>query len=158
MPASRQSPGSRPLATNRKALRDYQVLERLEAGLVLTGTETKSVRAGGTNLTGAFARIAGGRVTLCGAHIAPYESGNRFNHEPGRPRTLLLHRQQIERLAGQIAQKGLTLVPLSVYFRKRWAKVELGLCRGRREADKREAVRRRLADQEARRAMARDGR
>jgi SsrA-binding protein len=147
--------GSGRIATNRKALRDYQVLVRLEAGLVLLGTEVKSVRAGNVNLTGGFARLENGQATLCDVHIAPYECGNRFNHDPTRPRRLLMGRKEIDRLAGQLAQQGLTLVPLSLYFTKRWAKVELGLCRGRLDRDKREVLRRKTADEEARRAMAR---
>ena len=147
--------GSGRIATNRKALHDYQVLERFEAGLVLLGTEVKSVRAGNVNLTGGFARLENGQAVLCDVHIAPYECGNRFNHDPTRPRPLLMGRKEIHRLAGQLVQQGLTLVPLSLYFTKRWAKVELGLCRGRLDRDKREVLRRKTADEEARRAMAR---
>jgi SsrA-binding protein len=152
--AATEKQGSGKLATNRKAFRDYVVLDRIEAGIALSGTEIKSVRAGNVNLTGGFARIDDGRLTLCDVHIAPYECGNRFNHDPTRPRELLLHRKEIFRLAGQLAQKGFTLVPLSMYLRKRWAKVELGVCRGRQDPDKRDRVRRKDADREAQRAMA----
>lgn len=145
-------------ATNRKALRDFFVIDRIEAGLELLGTEVKSLRAGNVNLTGGFAKVEeGGDATLYDVHIAPYECGNRFNHDPTRPRRLLLSRKELDRLHGQIAQKGYTLVPLRLYFRKRWAKVELGLCKGKQDADKRETIRRREGDREARQAMARRG-
>ena len=152
-PPARKDSGR--LATNRKALRDYFVLERIEAGLELTGPEVKSVRAGGANLTGGYARIDEGDATLLDVHIAPYAWGNRFNPDPARPRRLLLHAKEISRLEGHLAQKGLTLVPLSVYLHKRWIKVELGLCRGRQDPDKREHLRQKTAEQEARRAIAR---
>jgi len=143
-------------ATNRKALHDFFVVDRIEAGIELQGTEVKSVRAANVTLTGGFAKIEeSGRMVLYAVHIAPYECGNQFNHEPTRPRTLLLHRKEIERLKGQIAQKGYTLVPLKLYFRKRWAKVELGLCKGKQDDDKRDSLRRKDADREARRAVSR---
>jgi SsrA-binding protein len=143
-------------ATNRKAFHDFFVVDRIEAGIELQGTEVKSVRAANVTLTGGFAKIEeSGRMVLYAVHIAPYECGNQFNHEPTRPRTLLLHRKEIERLKGQIAQKGYTLVPLKLYFRKRWAKVELGLCKGKQDDDKRESLRRKDADREARRAVSR---
>lgn len=145
------------VATNRKALHEYFVVERLEAGIELLGTEVKSVRAGNVTLTGGFAAVDDGDVILRDVYIAPYECGNRFNHEPTRPRRLLLSRREIDRLESKIAQKGFTLVPLSMYFRKRWAKIELGLCRGKQDADKRESLRRKDADKETRRAMARVG-
>lgn len=142
-------------ANNRKALRDYTVLDRIEVGIVLLGTEVKSVRAGNVNLTGGFARIEEGHLRLFDVHIAPYECGNRFNHDPARPRELLLHRREMDRIEGRIAQKGFALVPLKMYFRKRWAKVEIGICRGKQDEDKRETLKRKDADLEARRAMAR---
>ncbi|MEI8351502.1 MAG: SsrA-binding protein SmpB [bacterium] len=143
-------------ATNRKAFHDFFVVDRIEAGIELQGTEVKSVRAANVTLTGGFAKIEeSGRMVLYAVHIAPYECGNQFNHEPTRPRTLLLHRKEIERLKGQIAQKGYTLVPLKLYFRKRWAKVELGLCKGKQDDDKRDSLRRKDADREARRAVSR---
>ncbi len=145
----------RSLATNRKALRDYAVIERMEAGVVLTGTEIKSVREGRITLTGGFARLEGARARLYGVHIAPYEAGNRFNPDPDRPRELLLHRKEMVRLAGLLARQGFTLVPLSAHIRGKWAKIELGLCRGRQDPDKREVIRRREADQAARRAITR---
>ena len=143
-------------ATNRKAFHDFFVVDRIEAGIELQGTEVKSVRSANVTLTGGFAKIEeSGRLVLYAVHIAPYECGNQFNHEPTRPRTLLLHRKEIERLKGQIAQKGYTLVPLKLYFRKRWAKVELGLCKGKQHDDKRDTLRRKDAEREARRAVSR---
>jgi len=142
--------------TNRKALHDFFVVDRIEAGIELVGTEVKSVREGQVTLTGGYADIdPAGRLVLRDVHIAPYTFGNQFNHEPTRPRTLLLHRKEIDKLRGQIAQQGYTLVPLKLYFRKRWAKVELGLCKGKQDEDKRHTLRRKEADREARRAIAR---
>jgi SsrA-binding protein len=155
MAASDDSKRGEKVATNRKALHDYFVLDHLEAGIELQGTEVKSARACNVNLTGGFVKIEKGRMMLYGVHIAPYECGNQFNHEPTRPRQLLLHRREIARLDAKLAQKGLTLVPLSMYFGKRWAKVELGLCKGKQDADKRETVRRKEADREAQKAIAR---
>lgn len=143
------------VATNRKALHEYFVLDRIEAGLELRGTEVKSVREGHVTLTGGFAMLDGRQMVLRDVYIAPYECGNRFNHEPTRERRLLLSRKEIDRLASKIAQKGFTLIPLSMYFRKRWAKVEIGLCRGKQDMDKRETLKRKDADKETRRAMAR---
>lgn len=143
------------VATNRKALHDYFVLDRVEAGVELRGTEVKSVRSGNVNLTGGFVKIEQGRMVLLGVHIAPYECGNRHNHDPLRPRQLLLHRREISRLAGKLATKGLTLIPLCMYFGRRWAKVELGVCKGKQDFDKRETIRRKEADREAQRAIER---
>jgi SsrA-binding protein len=155
MAAARNSQRQDRAATNRKALHDYFVVSRIEAGVELAGTEVKSIRAGTVNLTGGYALVEGGRVVLYDVHIAPYVCGNRFNHDPTRPRRLLLHRREIHRLTGQMAQKGHALIPLKMYFRGRWAKVELGLCKGKQDADRREALRRKDADREARKAMAR---
>lgn len=155
MASSHDSRGGGKVATNRKALHDYFVLDRIEAGIELLGTEVKSVRAGTVNLTGGFAKVENGRATLLGVHIAPYECGNRFNHDPVRPRQLLLHRKEITRLESKLAQQGHALVPLKMFFSGRWAKVELGICRGKQDADKRETLRRKEADREARRAMER---
>ena len=143
------------LANNRRARRDYFVDETFETGIELRGTEVKSMRAGQFSLTGAFARVEEGDVILHHMTISPYEHGNRFNHEPERPRRLLLHAAQIRHLAVQTDQKGHALVPLSVYLKRGLVKVELGVCRGKRQADKRETMRRKTADMEARRAMAR---
>jgi SsrA-binding protein len=155
MAAARDSKRQDKAATNRKALHDYFVVSRIETGIELVGTEVKSVRAGTVNLTGGYALIENGRMVLHDVHIAPYECGNRFNHSPTRPRNLLLHRREIHRLAGQMAQKGHALIPLKMYFSGRWAKVELGVCKGKQDADKRETLRRKDADREARKAIAR---
>ena len=143
------------IATNRKALHDYEILERLEAGLVLTGTEIKSIRAGRANLREAYARPEGGELWLVGAHIAQYPQGGIYNHEPTRPRKLLLHGDQIGRLSGAVAQKGLTVVPLRLYIRNHVAKVELGVARGRRQYDKRKVIARRDAEREMQQALRR---
>jgi SsrA-binding protein len=144
----------RKIASNRRAMRDYTVLERFEAGIELWGTEVKSLRAGQVGMSGSFARVENGEVCLFGLNIPPYEHGNRFNHDPDRPRRLLLHRREINRLQAQSEQKGHALVPLGVYFKKGLVKVELGVCRGKAQYDKRETLRRRTADREAERAMA----
>jgi SsrA-binding protein len=146
---------NRKLAVNRKARHDYTVLETLEAGLALQGTEVKSVRNGKTALAGAFVRIHAGEASLHGAHIPPYEAGNRFNHEPTRVRRLLLHKREIQRLAVLADQKGQTLVPLSLYLKRGHVKMELAVCRGKRHADRRDDLKRREADREAARATRR---
>lgn len=150
-PARKNQP---KVATNRKALRDYFVLNRVESGIALRGTEVKSIRAGHINLVGGYAKIEGGEIVLHGVNITPYEYGNQFNHVADRPRRLLLHRREIDRFAGQIAQKGHTLIPLNCYLKRGRVKIELGLCRGRQDPDKREQLRRQDADREARRVMA----
>ncbi len=148
--------GSRKtLATNRKAFRDYFVEERIEAGLELTGTEVKSLRAGDVNLAGAFARVVDQQAVIFGMHIKPYAFGNQFNHDPERPRRLLLHRREIRMLRVKLEQKGLAVVPLSIYFRRGKAKLELGLCRGKQKADKRQDDKTRTANREMQRAMRR---
>jgi SsrA-binding protein len=143
------------LAVNRKARHDYTVLERLEAGIELRGTEVKSIRAGSTSLTGGFIRVENGEAFLCGINVPPYEHGNRFNHAPDRPRRLLLHAREIHQLQVHLEQKGNALVPLALYLKRGKVKLELGICRGKRAPDKRETLRRRTADREAERAMAR---
>lgn len=146
----------RRVATNRKARYDYHVLDSFEAGIELRGTEVKAVRDGQINLAGGYAAIRDGQIMLHSVNIAPYQFGNQFNHDPLRPRRLLLHRKEIDRLAGHLARKGSTLVPLSCYFSRRGKiKIELGLCRGKQDPDKREALRRKMSDDEARRAMSR---
>lgn len=112
--------------------------ETYEAGLSLTGTEVKSVRKGSLNLKDAYCRIENGQLLVCGMHISPYEQGNIFNRNPYRERRLLMHKKEILRLFGLVGQKGYTLIPLSVYFRGKWAKIEIGLCRGKKLYDKRE--------------------
>ena len=143
----------RPVTVNRRAYHDYDILETVEAGLVLKGTEIKSVRDGRVNIQQAFARADGGEMWLHNAHIAHYPQGNIHNHEPTRARKLLLHRGQIRELADAAAQKGLTLVPLRVYIKDHVAKVALGLARGRRQYDKRKAILDRDQDREIGRAM-----
>lgn len=141
------------IVTNRKARRDYEVLDTLEAGIALQGTEVKSVRAGQINMGDAYAAIEGGEAWLLQMHINPYDQANQFNHDPLRKRKLLLHKRQIQRLLGKVQEKGLTLVPLSVYLLDNRVKVELGVCRGKRTFDKREDVARRAAKREMERAV-----
>ncbi len=138
---------------NRKAYHDYDIGETVEAGIVLTGTEIKSIRGGGVNLRDAYAHPEGGELWLFNAHIAPYQGGNRYNHEPKRRRKLLLHRSQIDELSGEVMRKGFTLVPLRLYLKNGIAKVELGLARGRKLYDKRQAIALRDAEREMERAL-----
>ena len=147
--------GRRVVASNRKARHDYTILDTYEAGLALTGTEVKSLRAGRASLADAFAQESGGQIYLHGLHIPEYAMGTWTNHEPRRVRKLLMHRGEIDRLVGKLRESGLTLVPLSLYFSDGWAKVELALARGKRSYDKREALARRDADREIQRAMGR---
>jgi SsrA-binding protein len=139
------------IADNRRARHDYELLERFEAGIVLTGTEVKSLRDGRATLGQAYADVRDGEAWLQGAEIAVYDQGNRANHDPTRPRKLLLHRREIDRLYGQVREKGLTLVPTRLYFKDGRVKVELALARGRNTVDKRRA----LADRDARRQIER---
>ncbi|HXG45383.1 MAG TPA: SsrA-binding protein SmpB [Gemmatimonadales bacterium] len=154
----RGSDGKHSIARNPKATHDFHILETWEAGLVLTGTEVKSLRAGKASIKEGFARVAGGEVWLEGVNITPYEQGNRYNHDPVRRRKLLLHKREIRRLIGAVEHQGLTLVPLELYFKHGVAKVTLGLARGKKLHDKREAAKRRLADREMARALSRRGR
>jgi SsrA-binding protein len=140
------------ITLNRRARHEYAVEETLEAGIVLTGTEIKSIRAGRVNLSDAYARIDHGEAWLIGAHIAPYEQGNRYNHEPMRTRKLLLHKDQIAELIGRTQAKGQTLVPLRLYIRDGRAKLELGLARGKKVHDKRRAI----AERDRRRELERE--
>lgn len=150
--------GSRKVvARNRKARHQYEVLDTLEAGLVLVGTEVKSIRAGNVAFRDAHARAISGEMWLHNFHIAPYEAANRWNHDEARPRKLLLRRDQIRRIASRSEEKGLTIVPLDLYFRGGRAKITLGLCRGKRHRDRREELKRRTMNREAERAM-KDGR
>jgi SsrA-binding protein len=141
------------IGTNRKARRDYEVLETIEAGLVLTGTEVKSLRARRVNMGDAYATFEDGGFFLVHLHISPYEQGNRVNHDPLRRRKLLLHRRQIEKLRGRIETRGLTIVPLELYFSGPYAKVLLALARGRNYADRRQDLAKREADREIRRRV-----
>ena len=147
--------GTKLIADNRRARRDYQLLERVEAGLVLTGTEVKSARAGKVQLGQAYADIRGGEAWLVGASIAEYEQGGRFGHEPDRERKLLLHRSEIDSLYGKVREKGLTLVPTRMYFKDGRVKVELALARGRERVDKRRVIAERDAQRQIERALKR---
>jgi len=149
-----QAPVIRHVARNRRARHDYDILEVYECGIALKGAEVKSLRLGQASLQDAYARIDDGELWLLGAHLAPYEYASGFGRfEPVRPRKLLLHRKQIDEIAGRVAQKSLTLVPLSIYFKDGRAKVELALARGRRLYDKRHAIAERDATREAQRAI-----
>jgi SsrA-binding protein len=146
--------GEKVVATNRKAFHDYHIEEKLEAGIVLRGTEVKSLREGLVNLRDSYASVDRGEVILHNCHINPYSHGNILNHEPLRPRKLLLHQKEINQLIGKTQQKGLTLIPLRIYFSPRGhAKVELALARGKKQYDRREAIRAREAGREVERAM-----
>jgi SsrA-binding protein len=146
--------GVKQVAGNRRARYDYEVLEVLEAGLALVGTEVKSVREGKIQLKDSYAKVDAGELWLVGVHIAPYAQADGFGgHDPERPRKLLLHRDEIDELASRTAREGLTVVPLSVYFKEGRAKVELALARGRRRHDKRHAIAERDANREAARAL-----
>lgn len=128
------------VANNKKAYHDYFVDEKFEAGLALHGTEVKSLRLGQCSIKEAFIRIENGEVWIYGMHISPYEKGNIFNKDPLRPKKLLLHRKEIDKLLGKIKEKGFTIVPLEVYFKDGRAKIEIGLCRGKKNYDKREDI------------------
>lgn len=145
--------GEKLVVQNRRARHDYQVLDTFEAGIELRGTEVKSLRAGHMTLKDSYADIQHGEMFLVGAHINPYEQGNIYNHDPERDRKLLMHKREIERLGSQVAEKGLTLIPLRVYFKNGRAKVELGLCRGKQTHDKRTSIRERDAKREMDRAI-----
>ncbi len=151
-PKSRKE-AQRSLAQNRRALHDYHILERVEAGVELTGTEVKSARSGKVQLKDAYVSFDGSQAWLVGAHISAYSHGNRENHPPERPRRLLLKRREIERLFGRTQLKGLTVIPLSVYLKGNWIKLELGLAQGKKLYDKREAEKRRTLDREMEEAV-----
>lgn len=140
---------------NRKARHDYEILETIEAGMALRGTEVKSLRSGKASIDDAFARIKNGEVWLINADIPIYPQAGNMNHPPKRPRKLLLHRREIERLASKLHERGMTLVPLRIYFKRGYAKVELALARGKRQYDKREVLRKKEAEREIRRAVGR---
>jgi len=138
---------------NRKARHDYIIEDTVEAGIALIGTEVKSLRMGRASLQDAYAEVSGGEIILRNAHIDQYQPASRFNHDPLRPRRLLLHKAEIRRLAAKVSERGYTLVPLSIYFREGKAKVDLALARGRKSYDKREAIRERDVRREVERAM-----
>jgi len=144
---------AKTIVTNRKAYHDYFIEEKFEAGIMLQGTEVKSIREGRVNLQDSYASVKGGEAFLHHCHISPYSHGNRENHEPTRARKLLLHRSEIDKLAGKVQEKGLTLVPTKMYLKKGRIKVELAVARGKKLYDKRETERRREADREARKMM-----
>jgi len=145
--------GSGVITVNRKARHDYRIQESLEVGIVLKGSEIKSIRAGKVNLSDAYARPENGELWLYNSHIASYDAASYNTHEPIRPRKLLLHRKEINSLASKVVQKGLTLVPLKLYIKHGVAKVELGVAKGKKVYDKREAIARRDADREVERAL-----
>ena len=143
----------RIVTSNRRALHEYFILQSIEAGIALTGTEIKSIREGRISITEAYARIADGELWLMGAHISPYSHGSYFNHDPDRPRRLLVHKSQIRELKAQVEQKGMTIIPLRIALRKGRAKVDLGVARGKKLWDKRSASAERDANREIARAM-----
>lgn len=141
------------IAQNRKARYEYTILETVEAGIVLKGTEIKSIRAGRINLKDGYASIRDGEIWLYNVHISPFEQGNQFNHDPVRPRKLLMKKKQIDSLFGEVKQGGNTLVPLKVYIKNGFAKVLIGLAKGKKQYDKRETIKRREQDRQMRRAI-----
>ncbi len=147
--------GQKTVATNRRARFDYEILERMEAGIVLTGSEVKSLRAGRASLTESYARVRDGEVWLENLHIPPYEQGEKRGYDPKRMRKLLLKRAQIERLIGKTAERGLSLVPIRLYFSHGLAKVEIGLAKGKRQFEKRQAIAEREMRREAERSLGR---
>ena len=146
---SPKAQGVKQVASNRKAIHDYFVLERFEAGIELAGTEVKSIRQGTLNLKDAYCTVKDGELFLRGMHISPYEKGNIFNRDPVRPRRLLMHKREIVKLHARVQQEGVALIPLSVYFKDGRVKIELGLCKGKKLYDKRESA----AKREAQRTM-----
>src|SRR5437588_12944311 len=145
--------GEKLIVDNRRARHDYQLSDRVEAGVVLTGTEVKSLRDGRASLQQAYAEVRDGEAWLVGAHISVYEQGNRENHDPDRDRKLLLHRRELESLSGKVRERGLTLVPTKLYFRNGRAKVELALARGKEQRDKRRDIAKREAQRDMERAL-----
>ena len=151
--AAKTNDGEKLIASNKKAYHDYFVLQKLEAGMELTGTEVKSLRDGKANLKDSYVIVKADEAFLLGAHISPYSHGNLQNHDPERTRRLLLHKREIEKLRVQIVEKGLTIVPLRLYFKGSRVKVEIAVVRGKKQYDKRETEKRREADREAAAAM-----
>jgi SsrA-binding protein len=156
--SSKDKSKDRRKVLNREAFRDYEILEKFEAGIELRGTEVKSVRAGSVSLKGSFARVISGELFVINMNISPYEQGNIHNHEPTRQRRLLVHKREILKLQAAVEQKGHSIVPLSVYFKGSRVKLELGVGRGKTMHDKRETIKRKAADREAARAVARSTR
>ena len=150
--------GTKIVAQNKKAFHDYFIEEKLEAGIVLTGTEVKSIRAGKVNLRDSYAAVEGGELFLHGVHISPYEQGNINNHDPLRTRKLLVHAREIQRLFGKAQMAGYTLVPTKLYFKDGRVKVEIGLAKGKAQYDKRQTLAKKDAEREMERALRRGGR
>ena len=148
-----QNSGIKVIYNNKRANFDYELLDRYEAGLVLTGTEIKSIRANQVNLRRSYVQCSGGELWVFDAHISPYEHGNRDNHEPTRPRKLLLHRREINKIIDEMAQKSLTVVPTHMYLKNGRAKVEIALARGKRKADKRSDLAKKDANRQVERAL-----
>ncbi len=140
--------GFKTISDNRKAFHEYHIMERFEAGIVLSGTEVKSLRAGRVNLNDSYANVKNGELYLLGVHISPYEQGNRFNLDPIRDRKLLMHKREINKLYGQVKQEGLTLVPTKLYFKDGRVKVEIALAKGKKDYDKRQTQIKKTADRE----------
>ena len=153
----RDDEGVKPICRNKRAFHEYEIGDKLECGIVLTGTEVKSLRDGHAALDDAYAKLEDGEIWLIGSDIPEYAMGNRMNHKPRRARKLLLHRREINRFAGKATQKGFTLVPLRLYFKNGRAKVELAICRGKQEHDKRQSKKKAEAQREIRRAMTQRG-
>ena len=147
-----EAAGRKLITSNRRALHDYEILETVEAGIVLVGPEVKSLREGRANLSDSYAVLRRGEAFLVNAHVSPYDKAGRDNPEPRRERKLLMHRAELSRLGPKLAERGFTLVPLSLYFKAGRAKVELGLARGKKQYDKREALKKREQDREIERA------
>ena len=155
MAKPKEIPGVKLIAQNRKARHDYKIEESLEAGIVLVGTEVKSLRDGKVNLADSYATVRDGEVWLLQAHISPYSHGNRMNHDPVRPRKLLFNHQEIEKLGQKVAQEGKTLVPLRLYFKHGLAKAEIGIAIGKKNYDKRQSNAKRDAERQMRRELGR---
>lgn len=152
-PVATDKKGTKQIADNRKARHDYFVLETIECGIELVGTEVKSIRQGGVNLKDSWCSVDDGEMWIKGMHISPYDHGNIFNKDPRRVRKLLLHKREIMRLFGQVQQEGLALIPLSLYFKGSRVKVALGLCKGKKLHDKRDDMAKKAADREIERAL-----
>ena len=153
MTAARPEPGERAIATNRKAFFNYEILEKAEAGLRLVGSEVKSIREGGFNFRDSFVEFRGGELFLIGARIGPYSHGNTQNHAEDRERKLLLHKREILKIGGRATEKGLTIMPLRAYFKGGRVKLEIGLARGKRAHDKRDAIKQKDIERDARQEM-----
>ena len=153
MAPTKERPATKSIATNREARHEYFVLEALETGVELKGTEVKSLRAGGVNLKDSWVDIENGELLVKGMHISPYDQGNIFNRDPMRPKKLLMHKSEIRKLDGLVSRQGYTLVPLEIYLKDGRMKLQLGLCRGKAEHDKRDTIAKRDADRDIRRAL-----